>query len=73
MSISAATILEIEGRLRAASVSVAHVCREAGIDRVTWHRWKGGVPPRRETWGRVAEVLVPLIGPVPPAPASEAA
>ena len=73
MTIDAATILEIEGRLRARSVSVAHVCREAGIDRVTWHRWKGGVPPRRETWGRVVDVLVPLIGPVAPAAPAEAA
>jgi hypothetical protein len=73
MSINADTIVDLERRLKRCGVSVAHVCRAAGIDRVTWHRWKGGAPPRRETWGRVREVLVPLIGDVPTAKPAEAA
>lgn len=59
-------IQDVEARLRERGVSVARVCQEARLDRVTWHRWKRGeAQPRAETWGNVRGVLVPLIGDVP--------
>jgi hypothetical protein len=63
-----ALIAEIETRLRESRVSVAVVCRKAGVDRSAWHRWKAGqVTPRAAAWGRVRDVLQPIIGPVPDA------
>ena len=62
MTPTVALIHDLEDRLKAERTSVAHVCRAAGIDRVTWQRWKGGAPPRAETWRRVRAVLVPILG-----------
>jgi transposase-like protein len=62
---SEAAILEVEERLRGAGVSVARICREAGMDRTTWHNWKHGARPRPESWRRVQDVLRPVIGEVP--------
>lgn len=69
-------IQDVEARLRERGVSVARVCQEARLDRVTWHRWKRGeAQPRAETWGNVRGVLLPLIGDVPesvpPRPAAD--
>lgn len=62
-------ILEIEGRLRAAGVSVARICRQAELDRSAWHRWKAGdAPPSERKWNAVRAVLSPVIGEVPELP-----
>lgn len=59
-------IRDIEARLKGAGHSVAHVCRAAGMDRVTWHRWKkGDARPSDACWEAVRGVLRPLIGEVP--------
>lgn len=61
----AACIDDIEGRLRAEGASVSRVCRQAGIDRSVWHKWKfDGVMPRAATWNAVRNVLRPIIGEV---------
>ncbi len=68
-----ACIDDIEERLRAAKVSVARVCREAGIDRSIWHKWKfDGVMPRPATWNAVRAVLAPKIGAVAELPVAAA-
>lgn len=55
-------IASIEARLAAAGISVSEVCRRAGIDRTTWHRWKhAGDRPRSGTWKRVEDVLGELL------------
>ena len=79
MSAFQAQIQEVEGRLRVAKVSVSRVCREAGVDRSVWHKWKfSGAAPRAATWNAVRAVLKPIIGevadlPVPPAESGKAA
>lgn len=58
-------IADIESRLKVAGVSVSRVCRDAGVDRSAWHKWKfGGAVPRASTWGAIQGVLRPLIGEV---------
>lgn len=58
-----AQIEDIERRLRTAKVSVSRVCREAGVDRTVWHKWKfDGATPRATTWNAVRAVLTPIIG-----------
>jgi hypothetical protein len=60
----AATITSIERRLVERGISVSFVCREAGIDRATWHRWKrDGDKPRSATWDKVQAVLDRLLPP----------
>jgi hypothetical protein len=70
-------IRDIEVRLRGAKISVAAVCREAGIDRGTWQDWKRGEKrPRQDTWQRVSAVLEARLGErflLPAAAAAEAA
>lgn len=66
-------ILDIEARLRPTGASVARICREADIDRSTWHRWKaGGDVPRGSTWEKVRGALEGRIGSVPALPSGEA-
>jgi hypothetical protein len=63
-------IRDIEARLDAKRISVSRVCRAAGVERSTWHRWKmRHAAPRPETWERVRASLLPLIGEVPDLPA----
>lgn len=68
-----AQIEDVERRLRAAKVSVSRVCREAGIDRSVWHKWKfDGKVPRATTWNAVRAVLTPIIGDVAELPSTAA-
>ncbi|WP_191085646.1 helix-turn-helix domain-containing protein [Roseococcus microcysteis] len=71
-----AAIAEIERRLVERGVSVSSVCREAGLDRATWHRWKHeGVKPRLGKWEQVQAVVARVLETPaePPASAPEAA
>lgn len=53
MSVCAELFL-IEGRLGAADISVARLCREAGIARSTWDRWRSErTEPNVRTWRAV--------------------
>ncbi|MBS7789253.1 transposase [Roseococcus sp. SDR] len=55
-------IAAVEAKLQSAGVSVSEVCRRAGIDRATWHRWKReGDKPRAATWARVEAVLAEVL------------
>lgn len=42
----------LEARLVVADVSIAAVCRRAGVSPSTWLRWKYGSTPHLLTWGR---------------------
>lgn len=57
------TIADMDARLKAAGVSASEVCREAGVARSTWTRWKSGeVAPNTATLSRVSEVVDRLAG-----------
>ncbi len=49
------SVLEMESRLARNGVSVARLCREAGISQSTWSRWKKGDTSPRESTIRVLE------------------
>lgn len=52
---------EIEKALRDAGLTVATICREAGVDQSLWTRWKkegkGGTQPTYRNWVKVQAVL----------------
>ncbi len=51
-------IAEIEGRLSEAGSTASAVCREAGVARSTWQRWKcGAVSPNIATWQMVEDAV----------------
>lgn len=55
-------IVAVEQELGALRISVNALCREAGIDRSTWHRWKAGATqPTDTTWGRVQAARLRLV------------
>lgn len=52
-------ITVIEKRISDLGMTVAHVCRKAGIDRSTWARWKDGSRKGANlvTWESVQKVI----------------
>jgi predicted transcriptional regulator len=51
-------ILVTEDRARAAGLSIAEVCRRAGVYQSTWTRWKrGSNAPNFGTWNKVLRVI----------------
>lgn len=59
------TIVGIEERAKAASLSVDQFCERAQIDRATWQRWKAGkTKPSFDAWQRVSDCAASL----PPTP-----
>lgn len=59
-----AEIDRIEGALRDRKVSVAEMCREAGIAHSTWTRWKSGATaPNHKTWQAVRAAVAMLTKP----------
>lgn len=62
MECTRTAIDEIESRLSARKLSVAHLCREAGINQTTWVRWKrGDTAPRSSMWNHVVATANRLI------------
>lgn len=58
----AQNIIAIEARLRAARIPVTEVCRRAGINRMTWQRWKAGSSaPRRTSVAAIERALADLL------------
>lgn len=51
---------EIEARAEKRGMTIAELLRAAGINRVTWWRWKTGrFQPRAATVERILEILAP--------------
>lgn len=51
-------ILEIEARLERAGLTASALCREAGIARSTWQRWKSGeTEPTMGSWRSIQASL----------------
>lgn len=52
------TYKQIERRLDAANYTVAELCREAKISRVSWYNWKrGDHAPNVATWRKIEKAL----------------
>jgi len=65
-------IADAERRAVAAGLSVDEFCKDAGIARSTWQRWKSGATePTMRTWRRVEESLVRAETETPAAAGSE--
>jgi hypothetical protein len=57
-------MLAIEGRLDASGRTVADLCREAGLARSTWDRWRRGeTEPNMRSWRSVTDAVERLITP----------
>lgn len=51
-------IREAEERARSAGLSIAELCRRAGIFQSTWTRWKSGATqPNFKSWNAVIRAL----------------
>lgn len=51
-------ITQIEARLSKAGSTASAVCRDAGVARSTWQRWKcGAVSPNFSTWQLVEDAV----------------
>jgi hypothetical protein len=63
---SISKLLEIEEELRTANLSVAHLCRRAGINQTTWFKWKhkaGAIEKAQpRTWTAVEQARSELLG-----------
>lgn len=52
------TAEDIEARAKAASLSIAELCRQAGVAQSTFHRWRGEkTSPSVETVQRMLDVV----------------
>jgi hypothetical protein len=47
----------IEEQMAEAGVSIASLCRLAGLNQTSWVRWKNGMPARRSSWDRVRNAV----------------
>lgn len=55
-------LADLEKRVAAAGYTVSDVCREAGIARSTWDRWRRGqFEPRRSVWARAEQAAERLV------------
>lgn len=53
-----ASVLRIEPALRDRKISVATICRDAGVSCSTWQRWRNGqVTARPSMWRRVLRAI----------------
>jgi predicted transcriptional regulator len=51
-------ITRVEAEAAQSGISIEALCREAGIHRATWQRWKAGVVgPTMKNWSRVKDAL----------------
>jgi len=51
-------ILDMEARANAARVFISQICREAGVGRSTWYKWKENLAaPSVLVWMRVEKVM----------------
>ena len=51
-------IADIESRLAEAGVAVDDFCKQAGIHRSNWQRWKAGVTiPNMRNWQRALDAV----------------
>jgi hypothetical protein len=57
-------IISAETRAKAIGLSVDDLCRQIGVHRATWQRWKAGVTePRLSDWERTEAVLASFPAP----------
>jgi transcriptional regulator with XRE-family HTH domain len=64
-------MLAIEARLDASGRTVADLCREAGLARSTWDRWRRGeTEPNMRSWRSVTDAAARLMSPPAPSAAS---
>lgn len=55
-------IQSVETALRERRISVARLCRDAGIAQTTWVRWKSGkFSPSAPAWAKIEAALAPLV------------
>lgn len=70
---NASVVEDLEAQARAAGKSISEVCREAGVARSTFTRWKSGDnAPNIRTLRKIQEVLNHNGGPRQPEPEPEA-
>ena len=54
-------IQSMEAGLFTVGKTVKELCAEAGIDYVTWWRWRNGKDAKMETWSRVKDAYASMV------------
>ena len=54
-------IQSMETGLFTVGKTVKELCAEAGIDYVTWWRWRNGKDAKMETWSRVQDAYASMV------------